>query len=131
MENNFLKSVQKSHHISHHTKKSHHTPEKSHHKSHHTIRYPISNFKAKYNKQPSFKRSLATFDQFYEALDADSKVRGDQFEKLVKWFLQTDPRWKNQVKDIYIALDTDAIKDSLKMVELFFFHEYQFLLVYQ
>ena len=45
---------------------------------------------------------MATFDEFYKSLDPDSGIRGEQFEKLVKWFLKTDPRWKNQVKDIWL-----------------------------
>ena len=45
---------------------------------------------------------MATFDEFYRSLDPDSGIRGEQFEKLVKWFLKTDPRWKNQVEDIWL-----------------------------
>ena len=46
---------------------------------------------------------MATFDQFYEALDPDSKkVRGDQFEHFVKWFLKTDPVWASQVEEVWL-----------------------------
>ena len=30
---------------------------------------------------------MATFDEFYASLDPDIGVRGKQFEKFVKWFL--------------------------------------------
>ncbi len=45
---------------------------------------------------------MATFDDFYQTLHPDSRIRGKQFEKFVKWFLKTDPRWENQVKDIWL-----------------------------
>ncbi len=45
---------------------------------------------------------MATFDQFYEALDPDPGVRGKQFEKFVKWFLKTDPEWQTQVEQVWL-----------------------------
>jgi len=45
---------------------------------------------------------LDSFENFYASLDLDPRVRGKQFEKLVKWFFKNDPRWKNQVKDIWL-----------------------------
>ena len=44
---------------------------------------------------------MATFDEFYASLDADSNVRGDQFEKeFALWFLKTDPTWASQVEGV-------------------------------
>tara|TARA_A100001035_G_scaffold277421_1_gene274188 strand:+ start:31 stop:3606 length:3576 start_codon:yes stop_codon:yes gene_type:complete len=45
---------------------------------------------------------LATFEQFYKSLSSNSQVRGKEFEKLVKWFLKTEPRWNNLVKEIWL-----------------------------
>ncbi len=45
---------------------------------------------------------MATFDEFYASLDADSNVRGDQFEKkFAIWFLKTDPTWASQVEGVW------------------------------
>ncbi len=45
---------------------------------------------------------MATFDEFYASLDADSNVRGDQFEKeFALWFLKTDPTWASQVEGVW------------------------------
>ena len=45
---------------------------------------------------------MATFEQFYKSLSSNSQVRGKEFEKLVKWFLKTEPRWNNLVKEIWL-----------------------------
>tara|TARA_B100000989_G_scaffold198039_1_gene149548 strand:+ start:89 stop:3943 length:3855 start_codon:yes stop_codon:yes gene_type:complete len=46
---------------------------------------------------------LATFDEFYASLDADSNIRGDQFEKIfVPWFFKTDPVWANQIEGVWL-----------------------------
>ena len=45
---------------------------------------------------------MATFEHFYKSLNPNSQVRGKEFEKLVKWFLQTDPRWNNLVKKVWL-----------------------------
>nr|ABE10993.1 putative helicase [uncultured Prochlorococcus marinus clone ASNC612] len=45
---------------------------------------------------------MATFEHFYKSLSPNSQVRGKEFEKLVKWFLQTDPRWNNLVKKVWL-----------------------------
>ena len=45
---------------------------------------------------------MAKFDEFYAALDTDPGVRGKQFERFVKWFLQTDPEWKSQIDQLWL-----------------------------
>ena len=45
---------------------------------------------------------MATFDQFYAALDPDPGVRGKQFEKFVKWFLKNSPEWQTKVDEIWL-----------------------------
>ncbi len=45
---------------------------------------------------------MATFDEFYGSLDADSNIRGDQFEKkFALWFLKTDPKWSSQIEGVW------------------------------
>ncbi|WP_288225567.1 DEAD/DEAH box helicase, partial [uncultured Prochlorococcus sp.] len=45
---------------------------------------------------------MANFDEFYASLDADSNVRGEQFEKkFALWFLKTDPIWASQVEGVW------------------------------
>ena len=48
---------------------------------------------------------MATFDEFYASLDADSGTRGKQFEHFVKWFLQTDPEWNSQIDQLWMWQD--------------------------
>ena len=36
---------------------------------------------------------MATFEHFYKSLSPNSQVRGKEFEKLVKYFLQINFRW--------------------------------------
>ena len=45
---------------------------------------------------------MATFDEFYAALDPDLGIRGKQFEKFVKWFLKTDPTWASQIDEVWL-----------------------------
>ena len=45
---------------------------------------------------------MATFEQFYKSLSSNSHIRGKEFELFVKWFLKTDPRWKNIIKKIWL-----------------------------
>ena len=45
---------------------------------------------------------MAKFDDFYSSLHADQQVRGKQFERFVKWFLQTDPEWKSQIDQLWL-----------------------------
>ena len=44
---------------------------------------------------------MATFDEFYKSFDPDSGVRGKQFEKFVKWFLNS-PEWQSKVEEIWL-----------------------------
>ena len=49
---------------------------------------------------------MATFDEFYESLPEDSNKRGEYFEKVfIPWFLQTDPEWSTQVKEVWLWND--------------------------
>ena len=46
---------------------------------------------------------MATFDEFYASLDADSNIRGDQFEKIfVPWFFKKDPIWASQIEGVWL-----------------------------
>ena len=45
---------------------------------------------------------MATFEHFYKTLRSDDKVKWKDFEKFVKWYLKTDPRWMSLVKEIWL-----------------------------
>lgn len=45
---------------------------------------------------------MATFQDFYNSLDADSGRRGKQFELFVKWFLKNEPEWSTQVEQVWL-----------------------------
>ena len=46
---------------------------------------------------------MATFDEFYQSLDPNDNVRGEQFEKkFAKWFLETDPTWSSQIDEVWL-----------------------------
>jgi predicted helicase len=42
------------------------------------------------------------FSDFYNSLDTNALKRGRQFERFVKWFLQTDPEWSTQVEQVWL-----------------------------
>jgi superfamily II DNA or RNA helicase len=42
------------------------------------------------------------FSDFYNSLDTNALKRGRQFERFVKWFLQTDPEWSTQVDHVWL-----------------------------
>jgi predicted helicase len=42
------------------------------------------------------------FSDFYNSLDTDALKRGRQFERFLKWFLQTDPEWATQVDQVWM-----------------------------
>ena len=49
---------------------------------------------------------MATFDEFYAAMNPDSGIRGNDFEqKFLPWFLRTDPEWKSQISDLWLWKD--------------------------
>ena len=49
---------------------------------------------------------MATFDEFYAAMNPDSGIRGNDFEqKFLPWFLRTDPEWKSQISQLWLWKD--------------------------
>ena len=48
---------------------------------------------------------MATFLEFYSSLDTDVSLRGKQFEKFCKWYLENDPYWKNEVDVVWLWED--------------------------
>lgn len=42
------------------------------------------------------------FSDFHNSLDTNALKRGRQFERFVKWFLQTDPEWSTQVDHVWL-----------------------------
>jgi len=49
---------------------------------------------------------MATFDEFYAAMNPDSGIRGNDFEqKFLPWFLRTDPEWQSQISQLWLWKD--------------------------
>ena len=49
---------------------------------------------------------MATFDEFYAAMNPDAGIRGNDFEqKFLPWFLRTDPEWKSQIDHLWLWKD--------------------------
>ena len=49
---------------------------------------------------------MATFDEFYAAMNPDAGIRGNEFEqKFLPWFLRTDPEWKSQISQLWLWKD--------------------------
>jgi superfamily II DNA or RNA helicase len=45
---------------------------------------------------------VGTFDQLIDKLDADSGVKGHQFERIAKWFLMNDPAYKSLLRRVWL-----------------------------
>jgi predicted helicase len=45
---------------------------------------------------------MSSFIKFLESFDKDPIKKGKQFEYFVKWFLENDPEWSTQVKQIWL-----------------------------
>ena len=45
---------------------------------------------------------MATFDDFYNSLDPDVRIRGKQFEKFVKWFLENSKLWSSKIEKVWL-----------------------------
>ena len=42
------------------------------------------------------------FAKFLDAFDSDEKTRGTQWEHVCKWFLETDPVYRAQLKKVWL-----------------------------
>jgi len=45
---------------------------------------------------------VGTFDQLLDKLDADNGVKGQQFERIAKWFLINDPAYKSLLRHVWL-----------------------------
>jgi superfamily II DNA or RNA helicase len=45
---------------------------------------------------------VGTFDQLIDKLEADSGVKGHQFERIAKWFLTNDPAYKSLLRCVWL-----------------------------
>ena len=45
---------------------------------------------------------MATFVELRDQLSADPHERGKQFERVCKWFLETDPRYSNRLAKVWL-----------------------------
>lgn len=48
---------------------------------------------------------MATFTELFEQLDPDSNIRGKQFERVCKWYLEHDPFYASQLVRVRLWKD--------------------------
>ena len=46
--------------------------------------------------------AVSRFATFLESFDRDPKTRGTQWEHVCKWFLETDPVYRTQLKKVWL-----------------------------
>ncbi len=46
--------------------------------------------------------AASRFATFLESFDRDPKTRGTQWEHVCKWFLETDPVYRTQLKKVWL-----------------------------
>ena len=46
--------------------------------------------------------AVSRFATFLESFDRDPKTRGTQWEHVCKWFLETDPVYRTQLKNVWL-----------------------------
>ena len=46
--------------------------------------------------------TASTLDELLSRLPSDPNLRGDAFEKVVKWFLQTDPAYTSELSEVWL-----------------------------
>ena len=46
--------------------------------------------------------AASRFTTFLDTFDPDPKTRGTQWEKVCKWFLETDPVYHTQLKHVWL-----------------------------
>ena len=46
--------------------------------------------------------AASRFATFLESFNADPKTRGTQWEHVCKWFLETDPVYRTQLKKVWL-----------------------------
>jgi predicted helicase len=49
--------------------------------------------------------AMPSFSAFLATLHPDTRIRGRQFERFVKWFLKNDPEWVTQVDEVWLWQD--------------------------
>lgn len=45
---------------------------------------------------------MASFQDLFDSLDPDQNARGRQFERICKWFLTHDPRYRGQLREVWL-----------------------------
>ena len=48
---------------------------------------------------------MTTFTELFEQLDPDDNIRGKQFERICKWYLQHDPVYAGQLTHVWLWRD--------------------------
>ncbi|MEI6334848.1 MAG: Helicase associated domain protein [Methylococcaceae bacterium] len=48
---------------------------------------------------------MSSFYHLFNSLSADSNKKGEQFERITKWFLENDPEWKSKIDKVWLWND--------------------------
>ncbi len=51
---------------------------------------------------------MSSFNHLFNSLSADSNKKGEQFERITKWFLENDPEWKAKIEKVWLWNDYPA-----------------------
>ena len=56
--------------------------------------------------------AASRFATFLESFDRDPKTRGTQWEHVCKWFLETDPVYRTQLKKVWLWNKESSTRSS-------------------
>jgi predicted helicase len=48
---------------------------------------------------------MSSFHHLFNSLSADSNKKGEQFERITKWFLENDPEWSSKIDRVWLWND--------------------------
>jgi predicted helicase len=51
---------------------------------------------------------MSSFHNLFNSLSNDSNKKGEQFERITKWFLENDPEWKSKIDKVWLWNDYPA-----------------------
>ena len=51
---------------------------------------------------------MSSFNHLFNSLSADSNKKGEQFERITKWFLENDPEWQAKIEKVWLWNDYPA-----------------------
>ena len=63
---------------------------------------------------------MATFTDIFNSLPSESKLRGDAFEELCKYFLEHDEMWAKKIKNVWLWYEWPERDDSDVGIDIVF-----------